>query len=75
MLLTINTPHALDFLDDEVVSSLPLQMSLYFNLWFFPVWWICEVVMLQVKVRSYRTVIVDLSAPDPSCFHGNITTQ
>uniref|UniRef100_W5MM70 Transmembrane protein 17 n=1 Tax=Lepisosteus oculatus TaxID=7918 RepID=W5MM70_LEPOC len=35
--------------DSEVVSSLPLQMSLFFNLWFFPLWWVCEVVMLQLK--------------------------
>lgn len=63
MLLSISTLHALDFLDDEVVSSLPLQMSLYFNLWFFPVWWICEVVMLQLKVGFCITVIVYLSAP------------
>jgi len=25
-------------------------MSLYFNMWFFPFWWISEVVMLQLKV-------------------------
>ncbi|MBN3311709.1 TM17B protein, partial [Atractosteus spatula] len=24
-------------------------MSLFFNLWFFPLWWVCEVVMLQLK--------------------------
>jgi len=36
--------------DKDVVSSLPLQMSLYFNMWFFPFWWISEVVMLQLKV-------------------------
>ncbi|XP_066523260.1 transmembrane protein 17B [Hoplias malabaricus] len=33
----------------EVVSYLPLQMSLFFNLWFFPAWWISEVVMLHLK--------------------------
>ncbi|MBN3307382.1 transmembrane protein 17B [Amia ocellicauda] len=35
--------------DTEVVSSLPLQMSLFFNMWFFPLWWVCEVVMLHLK--------------------------
>ncbi|XP_074844582.1 transmembrane protein 17 isoform X3 [Carettochelys insculpta] len=36
-------------LDNEIVSSLPLQMSLYFNLYFFPFWWLSSVVMLQLK--------------------------
>ncbi|XP_025048166.1 transmembrane protein 17 isoform X2 [Alligator sinensis] len=36
--------------DNEIVSSLPLQMSLYFNLYFFPFWWVSSVVMLQLKV-------------------------
>ncbi|XP_044310597.1 transmembrane protein 17 [Varanus komodoensis] len=35
--------------DNEIVSSLPLQMSLYFNLCFFPCWWLSSVVMLQLK--------------------------
>uniref|UniRef100_A0A8D0H8G2 Transmembrane protein 17 n=1 Tax=Sphenodon punctatus TaxID=8508 RepID=A0A8D0H8G2_SPHPU len=34
---------------NEIVSSLPLQMSLYFNLYFFPFWWVSSVVMLQLK--------------------------
>ncbi|XP_063053057.1 transmembrane protein 17B [Engraulis encrasicolus] len=48
--------------DDAVVSSLPLQMSLYFNLWFFPAWWVCEVVMLQLKYPAlpdyYKFILV-----------------
>ncbi|XP_060113571.1 transmembrane protein 17 isoform X2 [Heteronotia binoei] len=36
--------------DNELVSNLPLQMSLYFNLCFFPFWWVSSVVMLQLKV-------------------------
>ncbi|XP_029008280.1 transmembrane protein 17B [Betta splendens] len=35
--------------DKQVLSSLHLQMSLYFNMWFFPWWWISEIVMLQLK--------------------------
>ncbi|XP_048338877.1 transmembrane protein 17 isoform X2 [Sphaerodactylus townsendi] len=35
--------------DNEIVSNLPLQMSLYFNLCFFPFWWVSSVVMLQLK--------------------------
>ncbi|KAG7467963.1 hypothetical protein MATL_G00137800 [Megalops atlanticus] len=35
--------------ESDVVSSLPLQMSLFFNLCFFPLWWVCEVVMLHLK--------------------------
>ncbi|NXC39377.1 TMM17 protein, partial [Penelope pileata] len=34
---------------NEVVTSLPLQMSLYFNVHFFPFWWLSTVVMLQLK--------------------------
>ncbi|XP_072444105.1 transmembrane protein 17-like isoform X1 [Chiloscyllium punctatum] len=34
---------------NEVVSSLPLQMTLYFNVFFFPFWWTSEVTMLQLK--------------------------
>ncbi|XP_069601493.1 transmembrane protein 17B-like isoform X1 [Ranitomeya imitator] len=33
----------------EVVSSLPLQMALYFNVLFFPIWFISEVIMLELK--------------------------
>ncbi|NXW88111.1 TMM17 protein, partial [Alopecoenas beccarii] len=33
----------------EIISSLPLQMSLYFNVYFFPFWWISTVVMLHLK--------------------------
>ncbi|XP_013911772.1 PREDICTED: transmembrane protein 17 isoform X1 [Thamnophis sirtalis] len=36
-------------IDNEIVSSLPLQMSLYFNFWFFPFWWASSVAMLQLK--------------------------
>ncbi|KAG7235982.1 hypothetical protein INR49_001679 [Caranx melampygus] len=35
--------------DKRVLSSLHLQMSLYFNMWFFPLWWISEIVMLHLK--------------------------
>ncbi|KAG8597990.1 hypothetical protein GDO81_002450 [Engystomops pustulosus] len=37
-------------LGHEVVSSLPLQMTLYFNVFFFPIWFISEVIMLELKV-------------------------
>ncbi|XP_075440726.1 transmembrane protein 17 [Ascaphus truei] len=33
----------------DVVSSLPLQMSLYFNTFYFPLWWICDFLLLQLK--------------------------
>ncbi|XP_068925116.1 transmembrane protein 17 isoform X1 [Petaurus breviceps papuanus] len=35
--------------DNEIVSSLALQMSLYFNIYFFPFWWVCNIIMLQLK--------------------------
>ncbi|XP_067911659.1 transmembrane protein 17-like isoform X2 [Heterodontus francisci] len=34
---------------NEMVSSLPLQMALYFNVFFFPFWWLSEVAMLELK--------------------------
>lgn len=44
---------AVIFSDRQVLSSLQLQMSLYFNMWFFPLWWISESVMLHLKVRQH----------------------
>ncbi|KAF6106730.1 transmembrane protein 17 [Phyllostomus discolor] len=32
-----------------MVSSLALQMSLYFNAYFFPLWWVSSIMMLQMK--------------------------
>ena len=39
---------------NELVSHLPLQMLLYFNMFYFPCWWFCAVFMLEVKV-SYTS--------------------
>ncbi|KAJ8412833.1 hypothetical protein AAFF_G00104150 [Aldrovandia affinis] len=48
--------------NNDVVSSLPLQMSLSFNMWFFPLWWICEVVMLHLKYPAlpdyYKFILI-----------------
>ncbi|XP_026786836.3 transmembrane protein 17A [Pangasianodon hypophthalmus] len=33
----------------KVSSHLPLQMFLYFNMFFFPFWWLSEIVMLDLK--------------------------
>ncbi|KAE8296469.1 Transmembrane protein 17B [Larimichthys crocea] len=50
--------------DKRVLSSLPLQMSLYFNMWFFPLWWISEIVMLQLKYPAlpdyYKFILVTI---------------
>ncbi|XP_041892680.1 transmembrane protein 17 [Corvus kubaryi] len=35
--------------DCEILSSLPLQMSLYFNVYFFPFWWLITVAILYLK--------------------------
>ncbi|NXJ84744.1 TMM17 protein, partial [Trogon melanurus] len=32
-----------------VLASLPLQMMLYFNVYYFPVWCVAEGMMLQLK--------------------------
>ncbi|XP_007476836.1 transmembrane protein 17 isoform X2 [Monodelphis domestica] len=37
-------------LNNEIVSSLALQMSLYFNIYFFPFWWVSSIIMLLLKV-------------------------
>ncbi|XP_034025372.1 transmembrane protein 17A [Thalassophryne amazonica] len=34
---------------NELVSHLPLQMLLYFNVFYFPCWWFSAVFMLEVK--------------------------
>ncbi|CAK6959772.1 transmembrane protein 17A [Scomber scombrus] len=34
---------------NELVSHLPLQMLLYFNMFYFPCWWFAAVFMLEVK--------------------------
>ncbi|XP_051549141.1 transmembrane protein 17A [Myxocyprinus asiaticus] len=39
----------------EVSSHLSLQMLLYFNMFFFPFWWISEVVMLELKFSLLPT--------------------
>ncbi|KAL4622896.1 zinc finger protein 774 isoform X3 [Arapaima gigas] len=48
--------------NSEVVSSLPLQMSLFFNLCFFPAWWASEVVMLHLKYPAlpdyYKFILI-----------------
>ncbi|KAK2842023.1 hypothetical protein Q5P01_012223 [Channa striata] len=50
--------------DKRVLSSLHLQMSLYFNMWFFPLWWISEIVMLQLKYPAlpdyYKFILVTI---------------
>ncbi|KAF3689037.1 Transmembrane protein 17B [Channa argus] len=50
--------------DKRVLSSLNLQMSLYFNMWFFPLWWISEIVMLQLKYPAlpdyYKFILVTI---------------
>ncbi|KAM6297895.1 transmembrane protein 17B-like [Aegotheles albertisi] len=33
----------------EVLASLPLQMMLYFNVYYFPIWCLAEGMMLQLK--------------------------
>lgn len=42
-------PESSEAADNEMVSSLPLQMSLYFNSYFFPLWWVSCTVMLHMK--------------------------
>ncbi|XP_026177863.1 transmembrane protein 17A isoform X1 [Mastacembelus armatus] len=34
---------------NKLVSHLPLQMLLYFNMFYFPCWWFSAVLMLEVK--------------------------
>ncbi|XP_004280692.1 transmembrane protein 17 isoform X1 [Orcinus orca] len=48
--------------DNEMVSSLALQMSLYFNTYFFPLWWVSSITMLQMKYSIlpdyYKFIVV-----------------
>ncbi|KAK6625424.1 hypothetical protein RUM43_005722 [Polyplax serrata] len=43
-------------LRSEIVSSLPLQMSLYFNFYFFPVWLATTVTMLLTKFECLTSL-------------------
>ncbi|NXG54214.1 TMM17 protein, partial [Hemiprocne comata] len=48
--------------DNKIIPSLPLQMSLYFNVYFSPFWWLCTVVMLYLKYPvlsdGYKFILV-----------------
>lgn len=44
------------FPDNEVVAHLPLQMLMYFNMYFFPFWWTSEMVMLELKVSEWLII-------------------
>ncbi|XP_048381360.2 transmembrane protein 17B-like [Stegostoma tigrinum] len=39
----------------ESATSLPLQICLCFNLYFFPFWWLCEIIMLELKYQVLST--------------------
>ncbi|NXJ31498.1 TMM17 protein, partial [Ciconia maguari] len=45
-----------------VLASLPLQMMLYFNVYYFPAWCLAEGMMLQLKYqllpRHYQFLLV-----------------
>lgn len=43
----------LSCLAHKVLSSLPLQVMLYFNVYYFPVWCLAEGIMLHLKVPSH----------------------
>ncbi|XP_032840116.2 transmembrane protein 17 isoform X2 [Tyto alba] len=53
----------------EIISSLPLQMSLYFNVYFFPFWWLTAVVMLHLKYPvlsdDYKFILVTVMILTP----------
>uniref|UniRef100_A0A3B3SSQ8 Transmembrane protein 17 n=1 Tax=Paramormyrops kingsleyae TaxID=1676925 RepID=A0A3B3SSQ8_9TELE len=48
--------------NDDVISCLPLQMSLYFNAYYFPLWWVSEVVVLHLKYPAlpdyYKFILI-----------------
>ncbi|XP_007936222.1 transmembrane protein 17 [Orycteropus afer afer] len=50
--------------DDEMVSSLALQVSLYFNTYFFPLWWVSSITMLYTKYSIlpdyYKFIVVTI---------------
>ncbi|KAM9858469.1 transmembrane protein 17A [Aulostomus maculatus] len=45
----VNREQEDDSVVNEVVSHLPLQMMLYFNMYYFPCWWFSAVFMLEIK--------------------------
>ncbi|KAM9211767.1 transmembrane protein 17 isoform 1-T1 [Dugong dugon] len=53
-----------DLKNDEMVSSLALQVSLYFNTYFFPLWWVSSIMMLHMKYPVlpdyYKFIVVTI---------------
>ncbi|GLH15180.1 Protein of unknown function [Gryllus bimaculatus] len=51
-------------LGNQIVSDLPLQMSLYFNIVFYPFWLVSSIVMLSLKYECltsmYRFLVVTI---------------
>ncbi|XP_013421693.1 transmembrane protein 17B-like [Lingula anatina] len=41
---------------NEYMSNLPLQMSLYFNVFYYPIWLVTAVVMLEAKYLALDTL-------------------
>lgn len=48
--------HIWTFPGNEIVSNLPLQMSLYFNAYFSPFWFATCIVMLFAKVKMLFSI-------------------
>ncbi|XP_003467545.2 transmembrane protein 17 isoform X1 [Cavia porcellus] len=50
--------------DNEMSSSLVLQMSLYFNTYFFPLWWVGSIMMLHTKYSFlpdyYKFIVITI---------------
>lgn len=50
--------------DNEVNSSMALQMALYFNTYFFPLWWVGSILMLHMKYSFlpdyYKFIVITI---------------
>lgn len=50
--------------DNEMSSNLALQMSLYFNTYFFPLWWVGAIMMIHMKYSFlpdyYKFIVITI---------------
>nr|CAB3267056.1 transmembrane protein 17B-like [Phallusia mammillata] len=51
-----------DLPGNEIVTNLPLQMSMYYNVFFFPFWLTSEAIMLNIKYQylddTYKVLLI-----------------
>ena len=58
---------------ESYASSLPLQMLLYFNLFYFPLWLLVEIVALYLKVGNTLKIFMKIVCISKSFYNFSST--